>query len=90
VIGMVHEPVDSGGGQRLGHQLVERGRVQYGADRDAAPLVGCIDQAVETFGGVRGRQAAARCCPATQTAASVDELGYVELDRRGPELLFQA
>ena len=42
-VGVVHQPVDGGGGQGLGHQLVERGRVQVGADRNAASFVCGID-----------------------------------------------
>ena len=52
-VGMVQEPVDGGGGQGLGHEVVEARRVQVRADREAAPLVGCVDEAVEAFGGVR-------------------------------------
>ncbi len=29
-MGMVHEAIDRGGGQGLGHQVVETGRVQVG------------------------------------------------------------
>jgi len=49
---VVHEPVDGGGGQGLGHQLVESGRVKVGAHGDASFLVGGVYQAVESFGGV--------------------------------------
>jgi hypothetical protein len=49
---VVHQPVDGGGGQGLGHQLVEAGGMQVGADRDAAFLVGGIGQPVEALGGV--------------------------------------
>jgi hypothetical protein len=48
--------VDGCGGEGLGHQLVERGRVHIARDRDGAFLVGGIDQAVETFGGVLGNR----------------------------------
>ena len=51
-VGVVHQPVDGGGGQGLGHQLVESGRVEVGAHGHASFLVGGIDQAVEAFGGV--------------------------------------
>jgi len=51
-VGVVHEPVDGGGGQGLGHQLVESGRVQVRAHRHAAFFVGGVDQPVEAFGGV--------------------------------------
>jgi hypothetical protein len=50
-VGVVHEPVDGGGGQGLGHQLVESGWAEVGAGRDRAALVGGIDQAVESLGG---------------------------------------
>jgi hypothetical protein len=46
-VGVVQEPVDG-----LGHELVECGGVQVGADRDGASLVGDVDEAVEAFGGV--------------------------------------
>ena len=49
---VVHQPVDHGRCQGLGHQLVEAGRVQVGADGHAAPFVGGVDQAVEALGGV--------------------------------------
>jgi site-specific DNA recombinase len=52
-VGVVQQPVDGGGGQRLGHQLVQGGGVQVGADGQAAPFVGGVDEAVEAFGGVR-------------------------------------
>jgi len=51
-VGVVQEPVGGRGGQRLGHELVKRGRVQVAADRDGALLVGGVDEAVEAFGGV--------------------------------------
>ena len=51
---VVEQPVDGGGGEGLGHQFVERGRVQVRADRDAAFSVGGIDEPVEAFGGVLG------------------------------------
>jgi hypothetical protein len=53
-VGMVQEPVDGGGGQGLGHDLVEAGGVQVRADGEAAAFVGGVDEAVEAFGGVRG------------------------------------
>ena len=52
-MGVVEQPVDGGGRQSLGHQLVEAGRVQVRADRDGASFVGGVDQAVEPFGRVR-------------------------------------
>ena len=53
-MGVVQEPVDGRGGEGLGHELVEGGRVQIGADRDGAFLIGGVDQAVEALGGVLG------------------------------------
>ena len=53
-VGVVEEPVDGGGGQGLGHELVEPGGVQVRGERDRAFLVGGVDEAVETFGGVVG------------------------------------
>ena len=47
----MQEPVDGGGGQRLGHELVEPRRVQVRRDRDGTALVGGVDEAVEPFGG---------------------------------------
>ena len=51
-VGVVHEPVDGGGGQGFRHQLVESRRVKIRADRDAAALVGGVDDPVEALGGV--------------------------------------
>ena len=51
-VGVVHEPVDGGGGQGFRHELVESGGVEVGADRDAAALVGGVDDPVEALGGV--------------------------------------
>jgi hypothetical protein len=50
----MEQPVDGGGGQGLGHQFVEAGRVEVGADRHAAPLVGGVDEAEEALGGIPG------------------------------------
>ncbi len=52
-VGVVQEPVDGGGGggQGLGHELVESGGMQVRRDRDAAAFVGGVDEAVESFGG---------------------------------------
>ena len=50
--------------------------MQVGADRDASFLVCGVHQAVEAFGGVGADRQQA-------------ELGYMELDRRGAELVFQ-
>jgi hypothetical protein len=51
-VGVVDEPVDGGGGQGFRHELVEYRRVEIRADRDAAALVGGVDEAVESLGGV--------------------------------------
>jgi hypothetical protein len=40
----------------LGHEFVETGRVQVGRDRHGTFLVGGVDEAVETFGGVLGHR----------------------------------
>ena len=55
-VGVVQQPVDGGGGQRFGHQLIEAGRVQIRAERDRALLICCIDDPVEPFGGVVGNR----------------------------------
>jgi hypothetical protein len=55
-VGVVEEPVDGRGGEGLGHQLVERGGVQVGGQRDRAFLIGGVDEAVEAFGGVLGNR----------------------------------
>jgi hypothetical protein len=52
-VSVVHEPVDRGGGQGLGHDLVESGGVEVAGDGDRASFVGGVDQAVEALGGVR-------------------------------------
>ena len=39
-VGVVHEPVNGGGGQGLGHELVESGRVKIARHGHAAPFVG--------------------------------------------------
>src|SRR5207247_4834176 len=49
---VVEQPVDGGGGEGLGHDGVEPGRVDVAGDRDRAALVGGIDDAVEGLGGV--------------------------------------
>lgn len=51
-VGVVEQSVDGGGGQRLGHQLIEPGRVKVRADRDGAVLVGGVDEPVEPFSGM--------------------------------------
>src|SRR5437867_3876723 len=53
-MGVMHEPVDGGAGEALGHDLVEAGGVEVAADGEAALLVGGVDEAVEAFGGVGG------------------------------------
>jgi hypothetical protein len=53
-VGVVQEPFDGRGGQRFGHQLVEPGGVDVGAERDRAFLVGGVDDAEERLGGVGG------------------------------------
>jgi hypothetical protein len=53
-VGVVQQPVDGGGGQGLGHQLIEPGRVEVRRQRDRAFLIGGIHDAVEPFGGVMG------------------------------------
>jgi hypothetical protein len=53
----MERPIDGGGGQGLGDQLVEAGRAEVGVDRHAAPLVGGVDEAEEALGGIpRDRQ----------------------------------
>src|SRR5208282_4830279 len=51
-VGVVHQPVDGGCGQGFRHQLVESRRVKIRADRDAAALVGGVDDPVKAFGCV--------------------------------------
>ena len=51
-VGVVHQPVDGGVGDGLGHELVEAGGVQVRAQSDRAFLVGGVDDAVERFGGL--------------------------------------
>ena len=53
-VGVVQEPVDGGGGERLGHQLVKAGGVQVAGDRQRAALVGGVDDPEERFGGLQG------------------------------------
>ena len=53
-VGVVHEPVDGGVGDGLGHELVEAGGVQVRRQGDGAFLVGGVDDPVEGFGGVGG------------------------------------
>jgi len=53
-VGVVQEPVDGRGGQRLGHQLVEGGWVEVARDRHGAFLIGGVDESVEALGGVLG------------------------------------
>ena len=49
---VVEQPVDRRGREGLGHELVERGRVQVGGDGDGPFLVGGVDEPVEPLGGV--------------------------------------
>ena len=53
-VGVVKEPVDGGGGERLRHQLVETGGVDVRGERDRAFLVGGVDDAEQRLGRVRG------------------------------------
>lgn len=53
-MGVVEESVDGRGGQGLGHDLVESGRMEVARNRDRAPFICGIDQAVEALGGVLG------------------------------------
>jgi hypothetical protein len=59
-VGVVQQPVHGRGGQRLGHELVEAGGVEIGADRHAAAFVGGVDQPVQALGGVGTDRAARR------------------------------
>jgi hypothetical protein len=47
---VVQKPVDGGGGERLGHQLVEPGRLNVRRQRDRAFLVGGVDDAEQRLG----------------------------------------
>ena len=51
-MGMVQQPVHGSGGQGLGHQFVEAGRVDVGANGHTAALVGGVDQAEEALGSL--------------------------------------
>jgi site-specific DNA recombinase len=51
-VGVVQQPVDGRGGQGLGHDLVEPGRVKVAGHGQRTLLVAGVDQAVEPFGGV--------------------------------------
>ena len=53
---VVQEPVDSGRGERLGHQLVKAGGMQVAGDRQRAAFVGGVDDAEERFGGFEGNR----------------------------------
>lgn len=50
----MEETVDGRRGQRLGHDLVESGRMKVARNRDRASFVCGINQAVEALGGVLG------------------------------------
>jgi hypothetical protein len=52
-VGVVEQPVDGRGGEGLGHDLVEPGRVEVRTDRQGAAFVGGVDEPVEPFGGIR-------------------------------------
>ena len=49
---VVQEPIDGGGRQRLGHELVEPAGVQVRGDRHGFAFVGGFDDALEPFGGI--------------------------------------
>ena len=51
-VGVVQEPVNGRSRKGFGHELVEPGRVQVRRHGDGAFLVGGIDEAIETLGGV--------------------------------------
>jgi site-specific DNA recombinase len=51
-VGVVQEPVDGGGGQGLGHDRVEPGRVNVAGHCQAAAFVGGVGDPVERLGGV--------------------------------------
>jgi len=53
-VGVVQEPLDGRGGERLWHQLVEPGGVDVRAERDRAFLVGGVDDPEQRFGCVGG------------------------------------
>ena len=48
-VGVVQVPVDGGGRDALGHELVEPGRVDVGRDRNRAFLRGGVDHAEQHF-----------------------------------------
>ena len=58
-VGVVEEPVDGRGGEAFGHQLVEPGGVNVGADRDRAFLVGGVDHS-ESASAASGETGAGR------------------------------
>src|SRR6266536_4833235 len=73
-VGVARQPVDGGGGggQRLGHELLEPiwGWVQVARDGQGAALVGGVDQPVETIGGVgadRQQADVVDCWPSAST-----------------------
>jgi len=53
-VGVVHEPVDRGGGKGLVHDLVKAGGVQVARHRERASFVGGVDEPVEPLGCVGG------------------------------------
>jgi hypothetical protein len=52
-VGVVQQPVDGGGGQGPGHDLVESGGVEVRRDGQGAAFVGGVDESVEPFGRIR-------------------------------------
>jgi len=53
-VGVVEEPVHGRGRNGFGHQFIEAGGVDVGADGQGAFLVGGFHDPVETLGGVAG------------------------------------
>ena len=53
-VGVVHEPVDCGGGDGGGQDLVEAAGVDVARDRDRPASVGGIDDPEQRLGGLRG------------------------------------
>ena len=78
-VGVVHEPVDGGGGQCLGHQLVEPIRGKVRAHGHASFLVGGVYQAVEPFGGVgadRQQPAPGQSSTAASSPSATAQVNY--------------
>jgi len=55
-MGVVQEAINSGGGNGLGHDLVEARRVKVGRNGQSPLLIGGINQAVEPLGGIGGHR----------------------------------